>query len=167
MNLTPDWLEPLVQLEDFNGDAEAYIAHLFSIFTRDFITTAPTFRGKRILHDKTDDAGKPQAFTHITTEENLQTKQRELCLRRCERIAWIKAVVENADDPRVLVWEKEQKTSQRRATRTFLFLENEDFLVILQEIKWGHFLITAIYVDNPNQKRKHRKAYEAYKKANP
>lgn len=167
MNPMPDWLEPLARLEDFDGNVEAYIAHLFSIFTRDFITTTPTFRGKSILHDKTDDGGKPQAFTHITTEENRQTKQRELCLRRCERIAWIKAVVENADDPRVLMWEKEQKTSRRRATRTFLFLEDKDFLVILQEIKWGHYLITAIYVDNPNQKRKHLKAYEAYKKANP
>lgn len=167
MDSTPDWLEPLARLEDFNGDVEAYIAHLFSIFTRDFITTTPTFRGKRVLHDKTDDVGRPQAFTHITTEENRQTKQRELCLRRCERIAWIKSVVENADDPRVLVWEKEQKTSRRRATRTFLFLENENFLIILQEIKRGHYLITAIYVDNRNQKRKHLKAYEAYKKANP
>lgn len=167
MDSTPDWLEPLARLEDFNGDAEAYIAHLFSIFERDFISSTPTFRGKRVLHDKKDDSGKPQAFTHITTEENRQTKERELCLRRCERIAWIKAVLENADDPKVLVWEKEQKTSRRRAVRTLLFLEDEDFLVILQEIKWGHYLITAIYVDNPNQKRKHKKAYEAYKKANP
>ena len=167
MNSTPDWLEPLALLEDFNGDPEAYVAHLFSVFTRDFITTTPIFNGKKVLHDKKDDNGKPQAFSHITTEENRQTKQRELCLRRCERIAWIKAVIENSNDPKVLVWEKEQHTSKRIAARTFLFLEDEDFLVILQEIKWGHYLITAIYVDNPNQKRKHRKAYEAYKKANP
>ena len=31
MNTTPDWLEPFVRLEDFNGDVEAYIARLFSI----------------------------------------------------------------------------------------------------------------------------------------
>jgi len=167
MDSTPDWLEPLARLEDFNGDAEAYITHLFSIFTRDFVNTVPTFKGKPILYDKTNDNGKPRAFIHITTEENLQTGQRELCLRRCERIAWIKSVIENADDPTILVWEKDQKTSKRTARRTFLFLEDEDFLVILQEIKWGHYLITAIYVDNPNQKRKHKRAYDAYKKANP
>ena len=167
MNSTPDWLEPLALLEDFSGDPEAYVAHLFSVFTRDFITTTPMFNGKKVLHDKKDDNGRPQAFTHITTEENCQTKQRELCIRRCERIAWIKAVIENSNDPKVLVWEKEQHTSKRIAARTFLFLEDEDFLVILQEIKWGHYLITAIYVDSPNQKRKHLKAYEAYKKANP
>ncbi|HBB56780.1 TPA: hypothetical protein DEW47_03150 [Patescibacteria group bacterium] len=167
MSSLPDWLEPLVRLEDFNGDAEAYIARLFEIFERDFIKSSPAFRGKRVLFDKKDDGGKPQAFTHITTEENWQTKEREICLRRCERIAWIKAVIENENDQKVLVWEKEQKTGKRWATRTFLFLEEGDFLVILQEIKHGHYLITAIYVDNPNQKRKHLKAHASYKKANP
>ena len=167
MNLQPDWLEPLVRLEDFNGDTEKYIARLFELFEKDFITTSPIFRNKKVLFDKKDDNGKPQAFTHITTEENRQTGQRELCLRRCERIAWIKAVIKNADNEKVLVWEKEQKTSKRRDIRTFLFLEEEDFLVILQEIKWGHYLITAIYVDNPNQKRKHLKSYTAYKKTHP
>lgn len=165
MSSFPDWLEPLVRLEDFNGDVEAYIARLFELFEKDFIKTSPTFRGKKVLYDKKDDSGKPQAFTHITTEQNHQTKQRELCLRRCERITWIKAVIENADDEKVLVWEKEQKTSKRRDIRTFLFLADEDFLVILQEIKWGHYLITAIYVDNPNQKRKHLRAYAAYEKS--
>lgn len=83
MNSTPDWLEPLALLEDFNGDPKTYIEHLFSVFTRDFIKTTPVFKGKKVLHDKKDDNGKPQAFSHITTEENQQTKQRELCLRRC------------------------------------------------------------------------------------
>jgi len=164
---TPNWLEPLTRLEDFNGDPEAYIAHLFSVFTRDFITNTPIFQGKKVLHDKKDDNGKPQAFSHITTEENCQTKQRELCLRRCERIAWIKAVIENSNDQKVLVWKKEQNTSKRGAVRIFLFLENEDFLVILEETKWVRYLVTAIYVDNPNQKRKHQKAYESYEKTNP
>lgn len=161
---TPDWLPPISRLEDFEGDATKYLAHIFSLFTRDFITTAPTFKGKKVFYDKRNDNGKPAAFGHITTEDDRNTKQRELSLRRCERIAWIKAIIEHANDPLVLVWEKEQKTSKRRAIRTYLFLEQENFLVILQEIKYGHYMITAIYVDNPNQKRKHLKAHEAFKK---
>lgn len=159
---TPDWLEPLVRLEDFEGDAAKYLDHIFFLFTRDFITTTPVFKGKKVFFDKRDDSGKPAAFVHITTEDNRATKQRELSLRRCERIAWIKAVIEHANDPAVLVWKKEQTTSKRRDTRTYLFLEQEDFLVILQEIKYGHYMITAIYVDNPNQKRKHLKAYQSF-----
>ena len=87
-----------------------------------------------------------------------------MSLRRCERIAWIKAIIENSSTPEVLVWEKEQATSKGSATRTYMFLEKEDFLVILQEIKWGHYMITAIYIDNPNQKRKHLKSYQKFVK---
>jgi hypothetical protein len=161
---TPDWLEPLTKLEDFGGDPVKYIDHIFSLFKRDFISTTPLYKGKKVFYDKKDDNGKPATFVHITTEESMTSKERNLCLRRCERITWIKAIIEHASDPIVLVWEKEQKTSRRKAIRTYLFLEQEDFLVILQEIKYGHYMITAIYVDNPNQKKKHLKAYGAYKK---
>jgi len=34
--------------------------------------------------------------------------------------------------------------------------------VILEEKTKGYFMITAIYVDNPNQKKKHLKAYIQY-----
>jgi hypothetical protein len=167
MNPQPDWLEPLARLEDFNGDSDAYIDHLFSLFTRDFITTRPQFKNVGVFHDRGDDGGKPRTFTHITTEEDRSTQQRVLCLRRCERIAWIRAIIEHADDPLVLVWTKEQATPKRKAVRTYLFLEQEDFLVILQEMKRGHFMITAIYVDNPNQKAKHLKAHRAFVRQNP
>jgi hypothetical protein len=160
---SPDWLKPLAVLEDFNGDIAVYLEHIFSLFTADFITSTPLYSNKKVLYDKKDDGGKPSAFIHITTEENRETKQREVSLRRCERISWIKAIIENASDPAILVWEKEQKTSKRRDIRTYLFLEQEDFLVILQELKHGHYLVTAIYVDNPNQKRKHLKAHKVYK----
>jgi hypothetical protein len=164
MKPTPDWLEPLSKLEDFGGDVPKYLDHVFSIFKKDFIDTTPIFKGKRVLHNKKNENGRPQAFVHITTEENRTSKQREICLRRCERISWIKAIIEHSDDPLVLVWEKEQKTTERTAVRTYLFLEKEKFLVILQEIKYGHYMITAIYVDNPNQRRKHLKAYQEFKK---
>ena len=161
---TPDWLEPLTKLEDFGGDPIKYIDHIFSLFKRDFISTTPIFKGKEVFHDRHDDGGRPATFVHVTTEENRITKQRELSLRRCERIAWIKAIIEHTNDPLVFVWEKEQRTSEGMTTRTYLFLEQENFLVILQEIIHNHFIITAIYVDNPNQKNKHLKSYRAFQK---
>lgn len=162
MSSSVDWLDAIIALDDFNGDPVAYIDHLFEIFTRDFIESTPIFRGSRVFHDSNDDGGKPHAFVHITTEESKKTGDRELCLRRCERIAWIRPIIENADDAAVLVWSKEQQTSKGWKTRTYLFLEQEDFLVILEEKTKGHFMITAIYVDNPNQKKKHLKAYIQY-----
>ncbi len=166
MSSSIEWLETIVALDDFKGDPVAYINHLFEIFTRDFISSTPTFRGRKVFHDGNDDGGKPHAFVHITTEEGRETGNRELCLRRCERIAWIRPIIENADDTAVLVWDKEQQTPKGWKTRTYLFLEQENFLVILEEKSKGHFMITAIYVDNPNQKRKHLKAYNQHKSQN-
>ncbi len=166
MSRSIKWLEPIVELTDFNGDPRAYIDHLFSIFTRDFIKSPPLFRGNKVFYNNTDDGGKPNTFVHITTETNRETKKRELCIRRCERIAWVRAIIENSDDSAVLVWNKEQHTTRGWKTRTYLFLEQENFLVVLEKKLKGHFMITVIYVDNPNQKRKHLKAYNQYIKQN-
>ena len=160
----PDWLERITKLEDFEGDPEKYIEHLHSLFERDFVTAPAQFRGEKVLFDGGDDNGKPRAFVHITTEEDRATQQRNLCLRRCERIAWIKAIIEHCDDPAVLVWEKEHFGHQRISNRIYLFLECDNFLVILEQLRKGHFMVTAIYVDNPHQKRKHLKDYENFKK---
>lgn len=159
----PAWLKPISCLEDFDGEVDTYLEHIFSLFKRDFIDSPILFKGKRVFYDKSDDNGRPAAFVHITTEENKKTMEREICLRRCERISWVKAIIENYEEPQVLVWEKEQATSKRRAIRTYLFLEQENFLVILQELKHGHYMVTAIYVDIPHQKRKHLKEHKEFK----
>jgi len=158
----PDWLDPIVKLSDFEGDAEKYVTHLFAIFTKDFIVNSPVFRGGKILFDKSEDNGKPKAFIHIITEENKSTREREICLRRCERIGWIKSIIEHHEDESVLVWEEEHFGKRRISKRIYLFLECDDFLIILEETKWGHYMITAIYVDSPHQKRKHLRTYQNF-----
>lgn len=160
----PDWLEPIVKLSDFDGDPRKYVEHLFSLFTRDFISNPPSFRGKKVLFAKGNDNGKPKAFVHITTEEDKTTKERNLALRRCERIAWIKAIIEHCDDPSILIWEAEHFGKKRTTNRIYLFLECDNFLIILEEMKWGHYMITVIYVDMPHQKRKHLQAHQNFLK---
>lgn len=159
----PEWLSPIVKLEDFDGNVQSYLEHIFSIFKNDFIDNRPSFQGRGVLHDRKDDNGRPQGFVHITTEENHNSGERELCLRRCERIGWIKLIIENSHDPVVLVWVKELHSPKRKwVKRTFLFLEKESFLVILEEIKYGFYMITAIYVDSEKQKEKHLRDHKRY-----
>jgi hypothetical protein len=162
-NTLPDWLEPIVCLPDFDGDPQKYIDHVFSLFKRDFITSKPKFKGKIVMCDIGDEGGKPRGFNHITTEEDRNTGVRELCLRRCERITWIKSIIENHTDPKVLYWEQEH-FGKGISIRIFLFLESQDFLVILTEKKKGYFVITAIYVDQPHMKKKHLKAHSEFQK---
>lgn len=167
-NNRPEWLSPLLKLEDFGGDATAYLDSLFEVFTSSFITTPLMFRGRRVFYDGTDFNGKPKAFDHITTETNKETGERDLCLRRCERIGWIKDIIENCNDSAVLVWEKEYYPQGKGAQkRTLLFLEQENFLIVLNELKNGQMLVTAIYVDYPNKKRRHLADYQEYIRNNP
>lgn len=163
---SPQWLTPIITLPEFEGDLEKYLEHLFSIFKKDFIDSNPTFRGEKIFFDNRDDGGRPAAFVHVTTETDRVTNERQLCLRRCERVGWVRLIIENHNDPAVLVWEREHQGKSGKANRIYLFLECEDFLIILEEKKKGHFIITAILVDNKNQKRKHLKAYQDFKKLN-
>lgn len=161
----PKWLEPLTHLEDFNGDAKKYIDHLFSLFERDFIKANPAFKGKKVFCNLSDDGGKPKAFNHVTTQEDRESGERILDLRRCERIGWIKSIIEHCTDPAILTWEQPHYTPERTTNRIYLFLECDNFLVILEEIKRrDHFMITAIYVDNPKQKKKHLAAYTKHRK---
>ncbi len=158
----PPWLPALVRLEDFDGDAVVYIKNHFEIFSHDFIEDKPEYNGLPVLFDKADENGKPRAFNHITTDSDRIT----LDLRRCERIGWIRPIIENVNDPAILFWNREHFAKSQKSNRLYFFLECDNFLVILEEKKKGHFMITAIYVDNPHQKQKHLKAYEEYKTAN-
>lgn len=152
-----------MSLEDFDGDASKYIEHLLSIFEKDFIKSNIVFRKEKVFYDKKEVDNKPGAFVHITTETDRKTGERILSLRRCERLPWVKLMIENEEKPDVLVWSKDQKTKKRWVTRVSLFLEEQTFLVVLEKTKSGYFLITAIYIDNPNQKKKLLKEYGKYR----
>ncbi len=76
----------------------------------------------------------------------------------CERIAWAKAIIENADDPRVLVWEN-TRGSERRIC---LWLEEREYVVILADRRGYLLPWTAYTVTQPHRKRKFRKEYEEW-----
>ncbi len=160
----PKWIGSLFTLADCDGDSKKYIEKLFEIFKKDFMDSRPTFNGKPVLFDKKLDGGKPNTFVHITTETDPTTKQRILSMRRCERIGWLRQVIDNYSDADVLVWTKEHYSSKRKTNRVCLYLECGDYLVILDENKHGFYIITGIYVDYPYQKKRHRKEFERYSK---
>ena len=160
----PSWIGSLITLTDCDGDSEKYIEKLFEIFKKDFIESRPVFNGKPVLFDKNLDGDKPNTFVHITTETDPITKQRILSMPRCERIGWLRQVIDNNSDSEVLVWEKVHYSKKKKTNRVCLYLECGDYLVILDEQKHGFYIITGIYVDYPYQKKRHRKEFEKYSK---
>lgn len=153
-----DWLPKFVYLHDCGGDHKRYLDAVFAIFYRDFIQSQPKLDGKwvRCRRDPIVD-GKEAAFWHCVSEgPNEET--RDLAIERCERIGWVRAVIEHAENQHVDHW-----TNQRHnQTRHLLWLD-EQYLVILEERSRKrdgfHYmqLITAYCTRGKPRKRKLRK----------
>jgi len=152
----PDWLPPLIELSDYAGDWQKYLHALYSAFAADFIEQTPSFRGAPVrLKRHPIVLGKEATFWHLISEGKTED-ERLPDLRRCERIRWPRQIIENAVDPAVKSWENLRKGEKRIC----LWLEIEDYLVVLA-VRRGFFLLwTAYLVTSEHQKRKLRTEYE-------
>jgi hypothetical protein len=157
---SPVWLPPLVLLKDYDGDWNRYEAALYAYFKQNFVDNKPIFEGKPLaLKRHPLFQGKEATYWHIISEGDLE-EERLPDLRRCERIRWPRAIIEHSTEPDVKVWENERKGE----TRICLWLEQQDYLVILARRKNYVLFWTAYLVPQPHRKRKLQKEYEAYLK---
>ena len=161
MTESPDWLPPLVLFSDYNGNWERYLEAIYACFKHDFIDSSPVFQGRRLglkRHPMTH--GKEATFWHMTSE-GTDEDDRTPDFRRCERIRWPKPVIENNQDPKVKCW----VSIKRNEDRIHIWLEDEDYVVVLADrrgflLPWTAFLITREHTRN-----KLRKEYHNYRKA--
>ena len=156
MTPPPEWLLPLVLLEDCGGDWDKYIELLYSFFKDDFASNTIFYKAEKVILKRGPLVkGKEVTFWHLLEGGSLPG------LRRCERIRWVRAIIENSDNPSIKVWENERKNEKR----VCLWYEEEDYLVVLAKRKGYCILWTAYFIDKEHTKEKLRKEYEAYKKA--
>lgn len=154
------WLPNLVLLEDCGGDWDRYLDAIYSFFKIDFIDNNPVFRGKRLgLKRYPLSRGKEATFWHLVSEGTVEA-EREIDFRRCERIRWPKPIVEHGEEPVIKIWENERRGEKRIC----LWLEEEEYLVVLAQrngylLPWTAFLVT-----RSHEKNKRRREYENYLK---
>jgi hypothetical protein len=155
-----DGLPALLRFADFGGDWQRYEAALYEAFCLDFVQARPAFRNQAVhlkRHPLLD--GKEATFWHFITEgpnEHLRIPD----LRRCERIRWPRAIIQHHDDPSLKVWEN----LRGRDRRVCLWLESEEYLVVLADrgayvLPWTAYLVT-----ESHRKRKLQKEYEDYQR---
>lgn len=152
-----DWLPPLLLLKDFNGDWPTYEAALYTAFRADFVDSKPTFRGTRLglkRHPETE--GKPCTYWHLISE-GADEAERLPDMRRCERIRWPRPSIDNCDTAGVKVWETE-RTGETRIT---IWVEAEDYVVILAKRRDYVLPWTAFVLDQPHRRRKLQREFEA------
>lgn len=160
MNSLSNWLPELLLLADHGGDWERYEAALYEVFKRDFIDSKPIFRGTRLgLKKYPLSKGKEATFWHFISEGKTE-EERIPDLRRCERIQWPKPIIENDGCGEVKIWKNHRGSEQRIC----IWLEPENYLVVLADR--GKYILpwTAYLVEQPHRQRKLEKEYEEYKR---
>jgi len=156
----PPWLPNLVLFEDYGGNWDRYLDRLYAFFKSDFIDNQPVFRGQRLgLKRYPLSKGKEATFWHLISEGK-DEDERTIDIRRCERIRWPRPTIEHETEPVIKVWEQERRGEKR----IVLWLENEEYLVVLA-LRKGYLLPwTAFTVSLPHEKRKRQKEYEEYQR---
>ena len=127
-------------------------------FKVDFIDSRPFYNGKRVgLKRYPLSQGKEATFWHFISEGSSE-KDRIPDMRRCERIRWPRPIIEHSGERVLKVW----KNRRNGETRICLWLEAEEYLVILAERKDHVMPWTAYMVDKDHRKQKLQKEYDEY-----
>jgi len=147
----PDWVPQLVTLNDHGGDWNVYIEIIYGFFKQDMLASRPSLDRKLVVSRRDPIyGGKEAGFWHCTSEGKVED-DRLPDLRRCERIRWLRAIIEHCDDTRVDRW----TTDKRGGDRHYLWF-NEEYLISLGVRKKYWQLITAFCTEREHTRKKLR-----------
>ena len=165
MSDQPGWLPAALRYSDFSGDWDKFLSVVYQVFERDFGRSKPAYQGYPVTYDSRLENGKEAVFWHLTSGFDRRTGNRELDLRRAERIPWPRPMMEHSTDTSLSVWKNvRKKTGGPRQTRVLIWLESADYIVVLAERPRMMILVTAYCTDIKSQKEKLRKERDAYYK---
>ncbi len=163
-----DWLPELIKMSDYDGNWHRYEEALYKRYLDDLGNRKVKFKGRPIgLRFVPMTNGKGYGFWHCI-QEGESEEDRIPDPKRCERIAWIKAVIEHYDSPNVDYWQ------EKRGSKTdHLLWLNESYLIVLSERGKhpdggpdAYLLKTTYVIEREHQKEKRRKRRDAWKKTN-
>ena len=137
----------LLPFDTFGGDWEAYEHELYRIFVDEIARVGLQLRGKRVVCRRSPEtAGRWASFWHLVQEGRVED-DRNPDLRRCERLRWIRWVIQNAGNhPEIDEWQN----SRRNVTNTLLWYR-EEYLVVLAQ-RQDHWLLKTAYCTGQRQR---------------
>lgn len=156
---TPSWLPALFNVNPW--DQTTYES-LYGIFHNDFIANKTHHDKTYVNFSRTKEDGKEKIFWHVTTRDDKQNGERLPDLRRCERLPWLKPILESPVRAEILVWEY---TEGDGAIKTYVWVKDHDYVAIMKKTnKGGLILLTAYWLEYNNAKKKLRRKYDARNK---
>ena len=156
MNPQPDFLPPMINLD---GSYEEIAERLYEVFRRDFMENRARHLGCDVTFNGVIDEfsqGKVEGFWHVITREDATKSNRLIDYRRAERLSWAKPLMENPYRKEIKFFFY-QEGDPRKGIRNYIWLEDYNYVVILQRKKSYYVWVTAFYVDDWKQKYLQRK----------
>jgi len=173
----PDWLPELLP---YYGNWDLFLRALYAVFSLDFKIGSLRFSGCPVWYDRRIDAvdshGYEEGFWHLVTHDEFvynpilrrKEKQRLPDIERAQHLPWGRPIIENENKPEVLAWNFIEKTKKGNVIRTYIWLKQWDFAVVLErqeKFKGAIFmLITAFLVDVPSKRVDLESRYNRRKK---
>jgi hypothetical protein len=156
-------LPPLILFEEYENDWSKYIEAVYQIFCEDLKYSKLRYNNERVfLKRHPFYHGKEKSFWHLTSE-GLIEDQRLPSLRRCERVRWIRFVIENSNKSFVKIW----KNTRFNKLNVCFAIESFEYIVILGERSGYYVFLSAYPVERERKRERFREEYECYKKQNP
>lgn len=155
-----DWLPGLIEFNHF-GNWDDYLEAIHDQFVQDFLASKPSWPGKRMsLKRHPESRGKTATFWHFTSEGAIED-ERPPDFRRCERIAWPRAIIDRFTGQKpqagdAIVWWPNQRGREKRIV---LALPDFSYVVVMAD-RGDHIMPwTAYPVKRPHQQRKLEQEY--------
>ncbi len=167
-----NWLPELTTVSPWT---DATYEILYEIFCRDIRDHNLRYTGHSVWIFPNIEDRKELIFWHLTTrnvkpkmiprrkrkfypESQTDIKPERLPdLRRCERLVWVKPLIEHLSEPEVLAWDYEEGD---RTIKTYIWIKDYDFVVILKKYpNENRRLITSFYVDRPSKREDFKRKY--------
>ncbi|HEX7948883.1 MAG TPA: hypothetical protein VF494_00935 [Candidatus Limnocylindrales bacterium] len=155
------WLPPLMLFGDHGSSWKRYIDALYKVYCDAFVNNKVRFRGGLVtVRWQPPEDGRGYTFNHITTGDEPGVG-RVLDFRRCERIAWLKAMLE-ADESKVRIWE----TPRGARTHVVVALPDFSFAIYLDRVagRGTYHLLTAYHIESERKRERMQKEWEAFEK---
>jgi hypothetical protein len=156
-----DWLPEMASVDPWT---ETTYEMLYQIFCKDIRDSYLKYGNFDVWIFQEMEDGKEKIFWHLTSRDNKHEKiprrkkkflqanleyseyERFPDLRRCERLPWIKPLIEHPIKPKVLAWDYEEGDN---TIKTYIWIRDCDFVVIMKKFPNGkRRLITSFYVDS-------------------
>ncbi len=156
MAFLPNFLPPLLNLD---GEWKEILNKLYRVFEKDFKKRKLFYQNLRVIYDNRKNSNNiEEAFWHLVTKKN-KKHGRLIDYNRAKRLPWVRPIIENYNNPEINDFNYLEGFG---GIRKYLWLENYDFVVILEKKinKEYIILVTDFYVDYNWKKKDLERKYQ-------